>query len=93
MENGNIKNGNEVWAGKPELDEESEGFIDFLRAVGKEAGENAIRVARVLQIPITSLVGNQVVTKYPDGRIEVISEIPERMPSPFKKGVVYYAKK
>jgi len=56
--------------------EDSKEYSDILQDIAREAGEEAILEAKVLKIPITYLNdNNQVVKKFPDGRIEVIKQL------------------
>ena len=56
--------------------EDSEEYGGILQKIAREAGEEAIREARALKIPITYLNGShQVVKEFPDGKIEILQQL------------------
>ncbi len=56
--------------------EDSKGYSVILQDIGRAISEEAILEAKVLKIPITYLnKDNQVVKKFPDGKIEVIKQL------------------
>ena len=75
--------------------EDSPEYSNILQKIAREAGEQAVREARALKIPITYLNDSrQVVKEFPDGRIEVIEQLirSETLIS-LPKGTVLYARK
>jgi len=75
--------------------EDSKEYSVILQDIAREAGDEAILEAKVLNIPITYLNDDgQIVKKFPDGTIQVIkqlnkSEIHISLP----KGTILHARK
>jgi hypothetical protein len=74
--------------------EDSKEYNLTLQDVARSAGEEAIIEAKVLKIPVTYLSGNQVVKKFPDGKIEVIKQLFKAKSSKvLRKGTILHARK
>ena len=75
--------------------EDSPEYSDILQKIAREAGEEAVREARALKIPITYLNDSrQVVKEFPDGRIEVIEQLRiSENPVALPKGTILHARK
>ncbi|MFI5160719.1 MAG: hypothetical protein ACHQHN_05545 [Sphingobacteriales bacterium] len=75
--------------------EDSKEYSDILQDIASAAGQEAILEAKVLKIPITYLnASRQVVTEFPDGRIEVLEQLPKLNASrALRKGTILHARK
>ncbi len=75
--------------------EDSKEYSAILQDIAREAGEEAVKEAKILKIPITYLnASRQVVKEFPDGRIEIIKQLPApKTQKSFPKGTVLYARK
>ena len=75
--------------------EDSKEYSVILQDIAREAGEEAILEAKVLKIPITYLNANrQVVKEFPDGRIEILEQLPNLKSSEaLRKGAILHARK
>ncbi|HAL83402.1 MAG: hypothetical protein ACHQIM_02410 [Sphingobacteriales bacterium] len=75
--------------------EDSKEYGVILQEIAREAGEEAVLEAKILKIPITYLnASRQVVKEFPDGRIEIIKQLPAlKTHRSFAKGTVLYARK
>lgn len=49
-----------------------------LAKAAKECSAEAVRQAFAAGLPITILVGNRIVRRWPDGREELVKELPPR---------------
>jgi len=75
--------------------EDSKAYSVILQDIAREAGEEAILEAKVLKIPVTYLNdNNQVVKKFPDGRIEIIEQlVKSETHKAIAKGTILHARK
>ena len=75
--------------------EDSKDYNIILQDIARAAGDEAVLEAKVLKIPITYLNDdNQVVKKFPDGRIEVIKQLTEsEAPVALPKGTKLHVRK
>ncbi len=75
--------------------EDTKEYHVILQDIGRAAGDEAVIEAKVLKIPITYLNDNyQIVTEFPDGKIEVIKQLVKPETSAIlRKGTVLHARK
>ncbi len=75
--------------------EDSKGYSAILQDIAREAGKEAVLEAKILRIPITYLnASRQVVKEFPDGRIEILEQLPTLKASGIlHKGTVLHARK
>jgi hypothetical protein len=75
--------------------EDSKEYSVILQDIARAAGEEAVLEAKILKIPITYLnASRQVVKEFPDGRIEVLEQLPKLKASRvIRKGTVLHARK
>jgi hypothetical protein len=75
--------------------EDSKEYSVILQDIAREAGEEAVLEAKILKIPITYLNAHrQVVKEFPDGRIEILEQLPKLNSSRvLRKGTILHARK
>jgi hypothetical protein len=75
--------------------EDRKDYSIILQNIAREAGNEAIVEAKVLKIPITYLNSdNQVVKRFPNGRIEVIEHLTKaKKNNIFPKGTILHSHK
>ncbi|HVS91999.1 MAG TPA: hypothetical protein VHE59_08220 [Mucilaginibacter sp.] len=75
--------------------EDSKEYSGILQDIASAAGKEAVLEAKVLKIPITYLnASRQVVKEFPDGRLEVIQQLPKLKTSRvLRKGTILHARK
>jgi hypothetical protein len=75
--------------------EDSKAYNGILQGIAREAGDEAILEARVLNIPITYLNDDaQIVKKFPDGSVEIIKQLNKSETHiSLPKGTILHARK
>ena len=75
--------------------EDSKEYSAILQDIASAAGEEAVLEAKILRIPITYLnASRQVVKEFPDGRIEILEQLPKLKSSRvLRKGTILHARK
>lgn len=73
------------------MKKEFEDKIEQIQKAIEDSAAIAIAESKALQLPITYLKDNQVITEYPDGRIEVLETLPPQNEA-YQKGQKLYVK-